>query len=177
MKEVKEHIIYELLENKYNRLEIDYVIISSKEYKGLESHKEAVIKSLEILSERYDCTYEINTKKMSSKLSSIDELLELPEDNYYDKRIDKNHNYTKPEPITYWYAFLEPPHGVPYLTKNFIDFNNILFPNKEYSEVYRWNDNFSDYFSEGLEWWGTGLWSIYDKTSEIFIIIAVSASD
>lgn len=45
------------------------------------------------------------------------------------------------------------------------------------TEVYRWNDDFSNYFDDGKEWWGTGLWSAYDKTTGVFVIIGASQTD
>ena len=49
--------------------------------------------------------------------------------------------------------------------------------NRENTEVYRWNDEFSNYFDDGKDWWGTGLWSAYDKKTGIFIIIGASQTD
>lgn len=71
----------------------------------------------------------------------------------YD-RAKGNRCFGVPQPIPYWYAFLEPPYGVPYLTSDFIKFNDVLFPFKDETEVYRWNDDFSNYFDDGKEWWG-----------------------
>lgn len=56
-------------------------------------------------------------------------------------------------------------------------FNHVLFPDKEQSEVYRWNNEFSDYFDEGKEWWGTGLWTIFDKITGIMVVIGASLTD
>lgn len=177
MKEKNDHIIYEMLENKYKDLEIDYVVISTNEYNGLETHKNAVIKAIEIIGNRFECNYKINSNKMEAKLTTIDELLQLPDSNYDNKKTKTNRAFTPPKPITYWYAFLEPPYKNQYLTEDFIEFNNNLFKDKKNLEIYRWNDEFSDYFDAGLEWWGTALWSIYDKTNNYFIIIAASTTD
>ena len=56
------------------------------------------------------------------------------------------------EADTYGFAFLEPPHGNAYLKSDFIQFNDLLFPNKPEVELYRWNDDFSNYFDEGKEY-------------------------
>lgn len=44
-------------------------------------------------------------------------------------------------------------------------------------EVYRWNDEFSNYFDDGKEWWGTGFWSIYHKNINRFVIIDASLTN
>ena len=177
MKELKKHAIYGLLEGKYSRLALDYVIFTIDTYKGLETHKNAVINALAIINERYGCNYDVVAEKMDAEPYDIDNLLRLPDDDYYNNRFEHNHGFDIPDVIPYWYAFLEPPYSVRYLTRDFIEFNDILFPNKQEVEVYRWNDDFSSYFNDGKEWWGTGLWSVYDKSAEIMIIIGASTTD
>lgn len=184
MLELKEHKIYEMLASTYGEVPLDYVILLlEEEYKGVETHKEAVIEAFNILNTRtvvgnnYNFNVIIEEKKMFASLYSIEELLQLPKDNYYDNRPKGNRCYSIPNPTPYWYAFLEPPYGVPYLTLDFIKFNDRLFPFKDNTEVYRWNDDFSNYFDDGKEWWGTGLWSAYDKTTGIFVIIGASLTD
>lgn len=177
MKELSNHIIYELLKNKYSRLALDYVILYVDTYTGIETHINAVIKAFEIIGRRNDCDYDVITEKMEATLCDIDELLKLPDDDYYNNRLKVNRGYNIPDITPYWYAFPEPPYTVPYLTRDFVEFNDILFPNKQDTEAYRWNDNFSDYFDDGKEWWGTGLWSAYDKTTGIIVIIGASTTD
>ncbi|MCQ2400600.1 MAG: hypothetical protein MJ059_01585 [Lachnospiraceae bacterium] len=181
MKEISEHQIYNLLDDKYSRIGCDYVILSSDdEYRGIETHKKAVITAFEILNIRfspYELSIDIEPEKMSAVRSSADELLSIPSDEYFEGRKKANRNYTVPSPIPYWYAFLEPPGGTPYMKSDFTEFNDVLFPNKDSIEVYRWNDDFSGYFDDGKEWWGTGLWSAYDAETGIFVIICASLTD
>lgn len=177
MEEIRTHIVYELLENKYPRLETDYVILSADEYAGLATHRSAVVKALEIIGRRYDNEYGVITEKMEASLTGIDEFLKLPDDDYYNTKPRINRGWSMPDSIPYWYAFLETPSGNPYVTRDFVEFNEILFPNRQDVDVYRWNDDFSDYFDAGKEWWGTGLWSIYDKTTGILVIIGASTTD
>jgi len=183
MLELKEHKIYEMLNKTYRKIPLDYVILLPDEYNGVETHKKAVIEAFHIFNTRtivgnkYNFKATIEPGKMSASLCSIEELLQLPEDDYYDSRPEGNRWFGIPQPIPYWYAFLEPPYGVPYLTSDFIKFNDVLFPFKENTEVYRWNDDFSNYFDDGKEWWGTGLWSAYDKTTGIIVIIGASQTD
>lgn len=178
MEELKKHVIYDVLKNKYPMLDLDYVVLSIETYRGLETHKEAVIKAFEIINKRYNQQYIVIEEKMAAELSDIEVLLQLPDDDYYNERPKiKARSYDIPDIIPYWYAFLNPPYAVSYLTRDFVEFNETLFPNRQDTVVYRWNDDFSDYFDDGKEWWGTGLWSAYDKTTGIMVIIGASTTD
>ncbi len=179
MIELTNHKAYELLEHKYERVDLDYVILQSdEEYDGLITHKKAILAFSEILNKRFadmDYHIEVEENKMSAVRSSIEELLAVPEVNPYGGEIDRS--YSIPNPIPYWFAFLEPPYKTPYSIADFRSFNDSLFPVKERIDVYRWNDNFSNYFDAGKEWWGTGLWSVYDTVSKVFVIIGASLTD
>lgn len=183
MEEIKNHKVYEQLKGKYNKIALDYVILSiDKDYEKVVTHKEAVIEAFRILNDRnsvcgYDYKIEFEKENMKAYPSTMKELLQLPNDDYYEKRLKKNRAFSIPNPIPYWFAFLEPPHGNSYLQSDFIEFNKYLFPHKEDCEVYRWNDEFSNYFDEGKEWWGTGLWSIYDCIESTMVIIGASLTD
>lgn len=179
MIELTNHKAYELLEHKYERVDLDYVILQEdEEYDGFMTHKKAVLEAFEILNVRYaDTEYhiEVQPDQMSAVRSSMDELLAVPKRDSYGGQHDRS--YTIPSPMPYWFAFLEPPCKTPYSIVDFIAFNDCLFPNKEHIQVYRWNDNFSNYFDAGKEWWGTGLWSVYDTDSKVFVIIGASLTD
>lgn len=184
MKEIENHIAYELLRTKYNRIALDYVILSvDTDYEGIITHKRAITEAFKIICKRngtyFDDDYriEIEEEKMKALPSNIEELLQISDDDYYGNRLKKNRAFTKPEPMPYWYAFLEPPHGNTYINRDFIAFNDLLFPNKTHCEVCRWNDEFSNYFDAGKEWWGTGLWSIYDCIDRTMVIIGASLTD
>ena len=62
--------------------------------------------------------------------------------------------------------------------KLFNDINNkYLSPfNDENLEIYSWNDDWSNYFDSGKEYWGTFFWTIYNKEKEIFIAIGASTT-
>lgn len=179
MREIREHEAYELLKNKYERVYLDYVIMSTDmNYEGLETHKKAVIEAFDILNARNEYLHiEYEPGMMRAVPIGMDEFLETPQDDYYDNRSKKNRTIPVYDPIPYWFAYLEPPYGVPYLRTDFASFNNVLFPNRESCEVYRWNDEFSNYFDDGKEWWGTGLWTIYDNKSGLMVVIGASLTD
>lgn len=176
MKELKEHKAYQMLEKNYKECLLDYVILlSDRTYLGQDTHKEAVIEAFHILNQRkrvanhlgFHCT--IEEEKMSAIKCDISEFLKLPTDSYYDTKLG---NYR-----SYWSAFLEPPYDVSYVTDDFKKLNYVLFPFLDSLEIYQWNDDFSNYFDDGKEWWGTGCWSAYDKITNIFVVIGASLSD
>lgn len=183
MKEIEDHKIYRMLKGKYEQVAIDYVLLSDDEdYEGLETHRKAVFEAFNIINARKAAwngvpISEPEAEKMQAVPVSMEEFLQLPDDAYYDSRPKGNRSFSIPRPLTYWFAFLEPPYGVPYLKSDFVVFNDVLFPNKEHCEAYRWNDDFSDYFDEGKEWWGTGLWTIYDGITGVMAVIGASLTD
>lgn len=180
MKEVSEHRIYRLLADKYERVEIDYVLLSVEEpYDGEETHKKAIPKALDIFRRRYGAEegFTVLADRMRAERCDIETLLMPPGDEYDRSRKQVERSFSAPKPLPYWYAFLEPPHGTPYRSEDFTEFQKVLFPNREALEAYRWNDDFSDYFDAGKEWWGTGLWTIYDKIEGLMIVIGASLTD
>ena len=80
--------------------------------------------------------------------------------------------------MNYRKAFLEPPHTNGYTDADFDRINSSLFPNgTEELEVYEWTTDWTDYFDEGREWWGTLCLTVYDKTLDRFAVIMASATD
>lgn len=183
MIELQGHKIYQMLKEKYDECYLDYVILQSDEaYIGYETHKKAVVSAFDILNERnkqrtFPVQLSMQEDKMMGQKMDVEEFLALPDDPYYIDRPEGNRAFGIPCPTPYWYAFLEPPYGNEYVNEDFIQFNNVLFPFKESLEVYRWNDDFSNYFDDGKEWWGTGCWSAYDPVTQCFVIILASLTD
>ncbi|MCQ2555687.1 MAG: hypothetical protein MJ171_08555 [Clostridia bacterium] len=180
MKEIKDHIAYELLKTEYERVSLDYVILSFEgEETGIETHKKAVIEAFEILNERFsefDYSVKVEPEKMSFEKCRIEELLSVSDEL---KEVVKTgeKSFSIPEPLSYSFAFLMPPYGTGLKEDDFIRFNDVLFPDKEDLEAYRFSDDFSDYFDAGKEWWGTGLWTVLDRKKKIITVIAASLTD
>ena len=180
MKEVSEHRIYRLLADKYERVEIDYVLLSVEEpYDGEATHKKAIPEALDIIRSRYEAEerFTVLTDRMRAERCDIETLLMPPDDEYDRSRKRVERSFSAPEPLPYWYAFLEPPHGTPYTKDDFAAFQKVLLPDRAQAEAYRWNDDFSDYFDAGKEGWGTGLWTIYDRRERVMIVIGASLTD
>ena len=152
---------------KYNRCVLDYFIIKSNL-----NHKDVLLYAMNKIKEE-DNFITIEKEKMKYKKIDSNELFKLPKN--YEK---EKHNLSKGYKRPYWFLFLNPPHNTNYSIEDFIKINNILFPKgKEQLEIYDWNVEWSNYFDDGLEWWGAAAISIYDKLLDRYIIILASSTD
>ena len=80
--------------------------------------------------------------------------------------------------LNYRRAFLYPPHENRYTGVDFVRVNAALFPNgTDVLEACRWTTDWSDYFDDGHEWWGTLCLSVYDKSLDRYVVIRASATD
>ena len=80
--------------------------------------------------------------------------------------------------LNYRRAFLDPPQGRFYPDSLFDQVNALLFPaGADVLEVYRWTTDWSNFFDDGREWWGTLCLTVYDRTLERFTVIMASATD
>lgn len=81
----------------------------------------------------------------------------------------------------YCYAFAEPPYNMRSKAKTYHVFWNIdkllfnIFVDE--LEIYEWSNDWSNFFEQEKEWWGTFYWTIFNKTKNIMIVIAGSSSD
>jgi hypothetical protein len=98
------------------------------------------------------------------------------------------------------YALLMPPHGLRVETigelgsqemeysesksltrvlknymKNFLGLDNLQDTN--HLIIFKWSDDWSNYFTAGQEWWGAFFWTIYDKNKKSIIVIGASTTD
>lgn len=181
MRELTEHRAYALLESRLRRVELDYVILSCGEAKGgPEVHRQGVEEAFRILNRRFGgdgfCA-DLRPERMEGVQIGVEELLAPPPTDYDAQKRRRVRCDTPPVPLPYWYAFLSPPHGTPYGSADFVAFHEVLFPHRDNLEIFRWNDGFSDYFDAGKEWWGTGLWSVLDRTAGVLVVIGASLTD
>ena len=152
---------------KYNRCVLDYFIIESNL-----DHKDVLLYAMNKIKED-DSFITIDKDKMIYKKIDSKELFQLPND-YEKERHNLENGYKRP----YWFLFLDPPHKTNYKIYDFIKTNNILFPKgKDNLEIYDWNVEWSNYFDDGLEWWGAAAISIYDKLMNRYVIILASSTD
>ena len=206
MYELTHDPFYELLREKYDRCVIAYCLIKSEfPYRGIRSHKEAVLFSMLKIIERYLAEHRASEEDFAAKIEreiaddffpwSIDcekaqarpidpeEFLFAPTivrtvkggSVIYDR---KDPDVDAGEQIPYWYAFLEPPQWFDATPDDFRRINDALFPEgTDALEVYEWTTDWSNCFDAGHEWWGTACWSIYDMHLNRFAVLFASATD
>lgn len=152
---------------KYNRCVLDYFIIKSDS-----DHKNVLLYAMNKIKED-DGYITIDKEKMEYNIISPNTFFQLPK-NFEKEKNNLSNGYKRP----YWYLFLNPPHTTNYKIEDFIRINKFLFPKgQEHLEIYDWNVEWSNYFDDGLEWWGAAAISIYDKLLDRYIIIFASATD
>lgn len=203
MNEMLDHPAYKIINKyKYNSaVIIDYIILQNESTNhSYEGHKKAAINAIKIIAKRWDMyahdriannTHCKNMKrkdffqvvyneaKMHGAEYSLEQFFALPEDPYYiDKsKITGVRSWSVDQYSQYAYAFLEPPYSNGYVIKDWERLNKVLFSSKKDLEIYRWNTEWSNYFDDGLEWWGAHFWTVYDLKYNIFIVIGASATD
>ena len=150
---------YDELFAEYPDLAVDYGVVTGERYGGYESHRRA----LGIAFGRLEGDWDGEPDKAMGKRIAAEEMFSC---RYGEGKL----NYRK--------AFLYPPYENGYTGKDFAKVNAALFPNgTDELEVYEWTTDWSDYFDEGREWWGTLCLTVYDKTLDRFVVIMASATD
>ena len=143
----------------------EYCLVSGSEG-GREAHRKALevaCRSLMAGDEETDgWNYDLSKAEIIAKLS-VRKLLTAEE---------------IPGRLTYHRAFLKPPYGCNYTEADFDKVNATLFPRgTDALEIYEWSTDWSAYFDDGHEWWGTLCLSIYDRRLKRFVIILASSTD
>ena len=194
MRELLNDPFYELMRD-YPRCIIDYCLIEDDmPHQGKRSHRDAVLFAMLKVIERSinmrlkeevqdePFPWKLDIGKAQAHQIDPETLLHIPKilrTNYAGQRF---YNYDLPDPlkgeqIPYWYAFWETPHRSGYGPDDFRKVNAVLFPETDALEVYEWTTDWSNYFDDGHEWWGTACWSIYDKHMNRYVVIMASTTD
>ena len=201
MRELLQDPFYALMET-YDRCVIDYCLIEDDTpYLGYRSHKDAVLFAMLKVIERdietqlqsefdfngnvYDEPFPWNLDIGKAHARRIDSaaLLHIPKIVRTDRIGRRFYDCAYPDPmkgeqIPYWYAFWETPHTSGYGPDDFRKVNSVLFPQgTDELEVYEWTTDWSNYFEDGHEWWGTACWSVYDKRMNRYAVILASTTD
>ena len=145
--------------DEYPDLVVEYRIVRGERYCGSASHRRA----------------------LKTAFGRLDGEWNGDPDRAVGKRISAEEQFSSDCPkgkLNYRKAFLYPPHENGYTGKDFARVNAALFPNgTDGLEMYEWTTDWSDYFDEGREWWGTLCLTVYDKTLGRFAVILASATD
>ena len=143
MRELVEDKIYEILTKTYDELLLDYVLLSfDEEYHRVESHRKAIIKAIDVFNNRVRVGnsfkhphYYVDEEKMQCKQYGVEDF--FCDSNSSWKISGNTKVRTTPDYMTYWWAFMEPPYGVPYSKEDFHKINNICFQfNSEMSWIF-----------------------------------------
>lgn len=179
MHELTDDPIYRILEEQYPRMLLDYVLLSADGApKGKEGHKAAVIEALRVLDRRERVGNLLVHPPMTLKPAKMCCVRESPETLFL--QVDRGSTAgSLPPEKTYWEAYMYQPYPHRYGLAGFEKINAVLFPvsTRQTLEVYRWSGNFSNYFDQGNEWWGTMLLSIFDPVLCRYVIIGASLTD
>ncbi len=154
---------YDIIE-EYPDIVIDYCIVKDElPYNGYNSHWSALAYACRKMFSDEEDGWHYNVGKADAKKVEAETLF---------VRINETGE------LNYRHAFLHPPYETNYTDDDFDRVNNALFPNgAEHLEVYKWTTDWSDYFDEGHEWWGTLCCTVYDKSLDRYVIILASATD
>ena len=153
---------YELA-NEYPDSAVDFCLVKNEgEYSGINSHWNALIAgALHIITDDWELSFEAG--KITAKQVSTEELFA------------KNRKSGK---LSFYNAFLNPPYANDYNENDFISLISALFPEgTDNLEAFSWSTDWSDYFDDGKEWWGTLCLTVYDKSKKRFAVIMASATD
>lgn len=156
------HMFYQLIA-EYSDIVCDYCLVDfENQYLGVNSHRLALsCAALELFDDGRKWSYDLDRAR-GKKLKSKALFAPINSDEWL--------NYRK--------AFLCPPHENNYTDTDFERVNHVLFPGgTDGLEVYRWTTDWSDYFNDGHEWWGTLCLTVYDKSLHRFVVIMASATD
>ncbi len=149
---------------EYSRLDVEYCIApgSHSSCRGCEAHRQALRQAFRNLSaDGGEWSYDVVQAR--GKQINAGELFAPARE---------------AEELNYRGAFLYPPHGSRYTDADFDRVNAALFPNgTDGLEVYKWTTDWSEYFDDGHEWWGTLCLTVYDKSLDRFAVILASATD
>lgn len=138
---------------------MDYFIVSDGHYCGYASHRKALKAAFECLGGEW----EGDPDRAVGRAVTADEMFSPERQN---------------GKLSYREAFLFPPHGNGLTDRDFARVNTTLFPNgTDELEIYEWDTDWSDYFNDGREWWGTLCLTVYDGTLRRFAVITASATD
>lgn len=200
MRELIQDPFYARIE-KYNRCILDYCLIQDETpHQGYRSHKAAVLFAMGKVSERYieaelkaqlefgepqeePLPWSMDVEKAKAVQIAAAAFLQIPK--ISSKKSASSEGYgcegtaaLGAKHIPYWYAFWNTPHGTGYGPQDFGRVNEVLFPKgTEELEVYAWTTDWSNYFDDGHEWWGTGCWSVYDRQMGRYVVILASTTD
>ena len=155
---------------------VDWCLVGNGHYAhGYDAHRSALLCAcLELFADEDGGDgWHFDIEKAEAKQVSPEEVFSLP-----DETGEVSGPVTDGGRRPYSLAFLMPPSGITYKSGDFRKVNAALFPNgTDGLEIFEWSADWSDYFDDGREWWGTLCLTVYDRTLDRFAVIMASATD
>ncbi len=192
MVELTEDRFFQVL-REYPACRVEYFLLKDdRPYAGEESHRRALGFAMGKLAAEEEEPWDADVDAAAAERMDPKGLLAVPDkpwkrEQYGTVVFDVSFGGGR---IPYWYAFLEPPHGTGPVRKNgkvirreygredVAAVNAALFPEgTEPLTVFDWSTDWSDFFDDGREWWGTGCWTVYDRKLERYAVILASTTD
>ena len=173
---------------------LDYVLLESDSFEGGESlHREAAILGMSAIEDRIrerfrqdsepGRTFQNQFHLESDPTRAVGRRVEFSEfwgtDDVRWKPLGR-HIWKVPDANGYKTAFFLPPHGLDgdRVEGLFDGINRVVLgdaPTK--CEIYSWSTDWSNYFDDGLEWWGAFYWTVHQRGSRRVTVIAGSVTD
>lgn len=145
---------------------IDFCLVKNEHIEaGNNAHRDALLwASRKIFFDENDgAIWHFNVGRAEGKSIGADELF---------APVDKNGK------LNLRRAFLEPPYANSYTDADLEKLIAALFPGgTDGLEVFEWTTDWSEYFDEGHEWWGTLCLTVFDEKLDRFAVIMASATD
>ena len=184
MRELTDDAVYRLLEAQYPDVLLDYVLLSAEGApEGKAGHKAAVLAALHVLNTRERVGNLLVHPPVTAEPEKMHCVGESPETLFSSAASGRSggQNRISPPPweMSYWEAYFYEPYPHSYGKAGFEAINAVLFPvqNRSQLKVYRWSGDFSNYFEQGKELFGTMLLSVYDPALSRYVIIGSSLTD
>lgn len=98
------------------------------------------------------------------------------------RAFDEKNGFSVEHEDSYLRAFCHPPYPLDMSADaaqwSYDTINDYLFGGfRDDLEIRRWSDDWSSFFDAGKEWWGALWWSIHNRTRNLAIVVAASATD
>jgi hypothetical protein len=196
LEEETEHFRKTMIEKKVDpqsaegKIKLEYTLFSEENYREEESHREAAIKTIEVLNgKRFlapkkivytDARYFRNPNFSNAFVMPHDQPYAVNPELMYAKRILPKDffelsNVSDPIDTTkYSYVFLDLFFPYSPTMEEFENVNNYLFPNKDNLIIYQWNNDWSNYFTAGKDGWAAAMWTVYDPERNKFTVASIS---
>jgi hypothetical protein len=101
---------------------------------------------------------------------------------YRAEQLKTRQSFSTSKSESYLKAFCDPPYGLgltPGDAQALFDkiTRNLFDPYEDDLEIVRWSNDWSNFFEAGLEWWGAFWWTVHNRTRNLVVVIAASATD